>query len=82
MGWMVAVLEYCETGPKSSREIQDLTGFRHRETFQRNYLDLLLTDELLEPTIPDKPTSRLQKYRLTQKGRAWLNRHKPNGGAK
>jgi len=27
---------------------------------------------LLEYTIPEKPNSRLQKYRLTAKGRAWL----------
>jgi len=26
-------------------------------------------------TIPDKPNSRLQKYRLTDKGRLWLARH-------
>jgi hypothetical protein len=24
-------------------------------------------------TIPGKPTSRMQKYRLTAKGRAWLD---------
>ncbi len=37
---------------------------------------------LLNSTIPDKPTSRLQKYRLTDKGRAWLARQKPIEGPK
>ncbi len=30
-------------------------------------------DGLVEMAIPDKPTSRLQKYRLTAKGRALLS---------
>jgi DNA-binding PadR family transcriptional regulator len=29
-------------------------------------------------TIPDKPNSRLQKYRLTDKGRQWLAGHRKN----
>ena len=45
---------------------------RHWKTFQANYLGPLLHDKLLERTIPDKPTSRLQQYRLTPKARAWL----------
>ena len=32
----------------------------------------LLVQNLLKITIPDKPKSRLQKYRLTEKGRAAL----------
>jgi len=48
---------------------------RHWKTFQSNYLNPLIQDKLLERTIPDKPTSRLQKYRLTKKARAWLATH-------
>ncbi len=32
----------------------------------------LLQARLIEPTIPDKPNSRLQQYRLTEKGRSVL----------
>ena len=32
----------------------------------------LLQARLIEPTIPDKPNSRLQQYRLTEKGRSLL----------
>ena len=43
-----------------------------RTHLRERYLDPSLADGLVEPTIPNKPNSRLQKYRLTEKGRAWL----------
>ena len=70
--WIIRVLSACAVQPLSSREIQEAAGLRHRETFQRNYLDQIINDALVERTVPDKPTSRLQKYRLTEKGRKLL----------
>jgi ATP-dependent DNA helicase RecG len=40
---------------------------------------LLLDDRAIEYTVPDKPQSRLQKYRLTEKGRAAMETMKPGG---
>ncbi|MEI6104787.1 MAG: DUF4062 domain-containing protein [Methanothrix sp.] len=62
---------FCQR-PRTAREIMEHLNLHHWKTFQANYLIPLIQDGLLERTIPDKPTSRLQKYRLTEKGRAWL----------
>lgn len=70
--WMTPVLQACRNKPLKSTEIQQVTKIKHRETFQRNYLDRMLTDGLLERTEPDKLRSPTQKYRLTAKGQELL----------
>ena len=47
----------------SAAEIMDRLGLSHRPTFRTNYLNPALDQRLIEMTIPDKPSSRNQKYR-------------------
>ncbi len=48
--------------------IQELLGLRHRETFLENYLNPSIESGFVEMTLPDKPRSPKQRYRLTKKG--------------
>lgn len=57
-------------GEMSRREISTLLGIRDEKHFRENYQQIALSFGVLEMTIPDKPNSRLQKYRLTPKGNA------------
>lgn len=56
----------------SAREAMETLGLKHRPTFLYDYLQPSLEQELVEMTQPDAPKSPTQKYRLTNKGRAWL----------
>lgn len=51
------------------QEIQNKLGLSHRENFRSNYLKPALDIGFVEMTIPDKPNSSLQKYRLTILGK-------------
>ena len=45
--------------------IQSALGLHDRKSFRERYLKPALAEGLIEMTLPDKPNSRLQKYRLT-----------------
>ncbi len=60
-------------GEGASREVlQIAAGIRDREHFRKTYLNPLVECGLLELTIPDKPRSSKQRYRLTDAGRRYL----------
>jgi predicted HTH transcriptional regulator len=58
--------------PKTRRELQDQLRLKDDDHFRLAYILPALTLDFVEMTIPEKPNSRLQKYRLTAKGRAWI----------
>lgn len=49
-----------------------VTGRSNRTKFRNQVLKPLLSSELIEMTVPDKPRSSKKKYRLTEKGRSKL----------
>ncbi|MFH1463672.1 MAG: Fic family protein, partial [Pseudomonadota bacterium] len=55
----------------SATEIMALLGLAHRPSFLYTYLQPALEAGLVVMTLPDKPRSSKQRYRLTAAGRAW-----------
>ena len=51
-----------------------IAGRSDRTKFRNQVLGPLLGQGLLETTVPDKPRSRLQRYRLTTKGKEMLQK--------
>ena len=66
------LLAVCD-GELLREELQERIGLADRKHFRTDYLRPSLNAGLIEMTIPDKPRSRYQKYRLTVKGKALLD---------
>lgn len=64
------VVSLLKDGALSRNELMALIGLRDRKSFHALYLLPSFELGFIELTIPDKPNSRLQKYRLTAKGRS------------
>jgi ATP-dependent DNA helicase RecG len=62
-------------GSMTRRELQDALALKAEENFRMLYLTPALESGLIEMTIPNRPRSSKQKYRLTEKGRRFLAEH-------
>jgi Fic family protein len=58
--------------PLSRREIMSRLGLSDEKHFRESYLHAAMAAGLVEMTVPDKPRSRLQRYRLTEAGRRFF----------
>ncbi len=56
-----ALVDYCST-PKSRKEMQNFCNIKTTEYFRKYIIKPMLANGLIRPTIPDKPTSKNQKY--------------------
>lgn len=59
----------CINGDMTRAQIMDALNLAGRDNFRNLYLTPALEAGLIEMTIPEKPNSRLQKYRLTELGK-------------
>lgn len=64
------IAAFC-INPKPLTEIMKLINWTDRTKFRNKYINPLIAEGVLEMTVPDKPNSRLQKYRLTEKGKRY-----------
>ncbi len=62
---------------KNAEDLMQAVGRSNRSKFQGKVLRPLIKAGLLEMTIPDKPRSGNQKYRLTEDGEALLHNLQP-----
>ena len=66
------IMTACLASPQSSPELLTALGYAARTGNFKRGLKHLIDLNMLEMSMPDSPRSKNQKYRLTEKGRAWL----------
>ncbi|MBN6740321.1 putative DNA binding domain-containing protein [Acidithiobacillus sp. MC6.1] len=70
---VLSMLQACRVRERSKQELLEVAGLANVYLNYKRHIAPLLEQNLLAMTIPDKPQSRLQKYRLTDQGRELLN---------
>ena len=53
----------------TKQQLMKILGLEDGKYFRLSYLQPALDAGLIDMTIPDKPTSKNQKYRITKKGK-------------
>jgi hypothetical protein len=69
---LLVILQNRELSRKQIMELLDVKNEKH---FHVKYRQVAIAHGLIEMTLPKKPRSRMQRYRLTIAGRKWLETH-------
>ena len=72
--YQVAILESCRS-ERTLVQMMEVVGRSDRTKFRDGLVKPLIEAGLLEFTIPDKPRSRMQRYKTTEAGRAMASAH-------
>ncbi|MBI2060371.1 MAG: putative DNA binding domain-containing protein [Nitrospirae bacterium] len=76
----VRVLNVLSRSALSARALAEALGLRSKTGALKRTLNELLAEGLIEYTLPEKPSSRLQKYRLTRAGEKAQKTHSGKDG--
>ena len=71
------MLQVLTNGALAPSETKPRLGITYRPIFLADYLHPAWMARWADMTIPDKPTSRLQRYRLTEAGQALVQQERP-----
>jgi ATP-dependent DNA helicase RecG len=63
------------TRDMSRAELMEVLGLKDEKHFRERYQQVAVAQGLVAMTLPDKPKSRMQRYRLTTPGQACLDVH-------
>ncbi|WPC30189.1 transcriptional regulator [Pseudomonas moraviensis] len=66
------------TGDHTAPDLMSFVGRSNRSKFREQVLAPLPASGVVEMTVPDKPNSSKQRYRLTAVGRALKAEHRPS----
>ena len=71
-GQVSKLLLHCSALPRSKQELLAMLSLSNAYLNYKRHIVPLLDQGLIAMTIPDKPQSRLQRYRITPQGQALL----------
>ncbi|MFM7058212.1 MAG: Fic family protein [Planctomycetota bacterium] len=71
----ILIIKALRTAALGRGALLEHPGYSQRTGHFRNAIRYQLDNRLIVLTIPDKPQSRLQMYRLASKGKKWLAIH-------